>query len=127
MSRSLQSSSVEYTDLYAYLSPFEDPTAESRFAVSSTLVKVVDFIAKRPGSSPKVPVRGLLKALFLGSARLLDGDTAEVTNNTRKNAYHVLSQATKNGDHSQVQSSRIFDLAKRGMEHTDRSVRISAG
>ncbi|KAF8338841.1 uncharacterized protein EI90DRAFT_2908515 [Cantharellus anzutake] len=69
----------------------------------------------------------LLCAFFLATTRLVDGPSEEITHDIRRRAYKILIFGIRYGVLSDVPFSRISELVRRGMEHSDRAVRMEAG
>ena len=65
--------------------------------------------------------------LFMATTRLIDGPLEEVTNLVRRKAYKVFVYGIRYGILSEVPLTRVSELIKRGMEHSDRTVRMEAG
>ena len=73
------------------------------------------------------PVPKLLPVLFMTTTRLIDGPLEEVTNLVRRKAYRILVPGIRYGILHEVPLTRVLELIKRGMEHSDRTVRMEAG
>ncbi len=75
----------------------------------------------------RIPLPKLLPVLFTTTTRLIDGPLEEVTNLVRRKAYRILILGIRYGVLSEVPLTRVSELVKRGMEHSDRTVRMEAG